>query len=160
MNVRRKNTAYIFAFTFVTAIAFIYLLISIALIPYWQGLSGNEIQAWWSGPFTRFSFLMVPLHLLSIAAIVCAYFLHRREKRPFKMLWLFALITLLICQAFNFGLYGSVYNPALQSSSLEASAALIVFDKWSFYHHIRTASVCLSSLLLIIIAIGPKVTHE
>ena len=156
MDVRRKNTAYILAFTIVAAIAFIYLLISIALVPYWQGLSGNEIQAWWSGPFTRFSILMVPLHLLSIVMGIYSYLLHRKEEKPFSFLWLLAIITLLICQAFNFGLHGAVYNPALQSGSLDASTALEVFDKWSFYHHIRTASICLSLLVLIIIGIRFK----
>ena len=156
MNTNRKNIAYIFAFTFVSAVAFIYLLISIALIPYWQELTGIEIQAWWSGPFTRFSYLMVPVHLLSIATSIYAYIQHRKEKRPLNLLWLFALVTLLICQAFNFGLYGSVYNPALQSGTLEASEALEIFDKWSFYHHIRTASVGVSMVLLIVIGIRPK----
>ena len=72
------------------------------------------------------------------------------------MFWLFALVTLLVCQAFNFGLHGSVYNPALQSGTLEATEALEVFDKWSFYHHIRTASVCVSMTLLIFIGIQSK----
>ncbi|MBX2876720.1 MAG: DUF1772 domain-containing protein [Saprospiraceae bacterium] len=156
MEDQRKNTAYILAFTFIAAIAFIYLLISIALIPYWQGLSGNEIQAWWSGPFTRFSYLMVPIHLLSIGIGIYAYALNRKEKRPFNFLWLFALITLLICQAFNFGLHGSIYNPALQSGTLEASEALEVFDNWSFYHHIRTASIAMSMLVLIAIGIRSR----
>ena len=156
MNSNKKNLAYIFAFTFVTAVAFIYLLISVALVPYWQELNGIEIQAWWAGPFTYFSYLMVPVHILSIATSIYAYLLHRKEKRPLNLLWFFALITLLICQGFNFGLYGSIYNPALQSGTLEASEALEVFDKWSFYHHIRTASVCVSMVLLIVIGIRPK----
>lgn len=158
MNIQRKNMAYIFVFMFVTAITFIYLLISIALIPYWQGLSGNEIQAWWSGSFTRFSYLMVPLHLLSIILGIYAYFVHRKAEKPLNLLWLFALITLLICQAFNFGLHGSIYNPALQSGSLEASIALETFDNWSFYHHIRTGSICISMIVLIMIGIRSNTT--
>ena len=153
MNANKNNIAYIFAFTFVSAVAFIYLFISIALVPYWQTLSGTEIQAWWSGPFSRFSYLMVPVHILSIVTSIYAYLIHRKENRPLNLLWLFALITLLICQAFNFGLYGSDYNPALQSGTLEASEALEIFDKWSFYHHIRTASVCVSMVLLVFIGI-------
>ena len=155
-NVKRKKIAYTFSFTFVTAIAFIYLLISIALVPYWQALSGIEIQAWWSGPFARFSYLMVPLHLLSIFTSVYANSLHRKEGQALRLIWLFALITLLICQAFNFGLHGSIYNPALQSGTLGASEALEIFDNWSFYHHIRTASVCVSMTLLIFIGIQTK----
>ena len=156
MTTNRKHIAYIFAFTFVSAVAFIYLLISIALVPYWQELSGTEIQAWWSGPFIRFSYLMVLVHVLSIVTSIYAYILHRKEKRPLDLLWLFALVTLLICQLFNFGLYGSVYNPALQSGTLEASEALEIFDKWAFYHHIRTASVCISMVLLIVIGVRPR----
>ena len=64
-----------------------------------------------------------------------------------------ALITLLICQGFNFGLYGGVYNLALQSGTLEAQEALTTFDNWDFYHTVRTISVCISLVALIIIGL-------
>lgn len=155
---RRQNTAYILAFTFVSAVTFIYLLIAIALVPYWQSLSGVAIQEWWSGPFTRFSYLMVPVHLLSIITMIYAYVINRKAVKPLNRYWLIALITLLICQAFNFALHGSVYNLALQSGTLGADKALNVFDQWDFYHNLRTASVCISLLFLILI--GIRSTHE
>ncbi|MEM9830804.1 MAG: hypothetical protein AAF944_09200 [Bacteroidota bacterium] len=151
MNIH-KNTSYIFAFTFVSAVAFIYAFIAIGLVPYWQELSGTEIQSWWAGPFTRFSIIMVPLHFLSIITMVYAFIKNRKESNG-KALWLTALITLLICQAFNFGLYGGVYNPALQSGTLEVQQALTTFDNWDLYHTVRTISVYISLVALIIIGL-------
>ena len=149
MKNQHQAITFILAFTFVSAVAFIYVFIAIGLVPYWQELSGTEIQAWWSGPFTRFSNIMVPLHILSIISIIYAFSLHRKGNN--KVLWLMALVTLLICQAFNFGLFGSVYNLALQSGSLEPKDALETFDSWDFYHNVRTISVCLSLVFLILI---------
>lgn len=149
MKNQKHAITYIIAFAFVSAVAFIYVFIAIGLVPYWQELSGTEIQAWWSGPFTRFSNIMVPLHILSIISIIYAFAINRRGNN--KILWLTALVTLLICQAFNFGLYGSVYNPALQSGSLEPKDALDTFDSWDFYHTVRTIAVCLSLVSLIFI---------
>ena len=151
MKTQKNNTTYLFAFTFISAVAFIYVFIAIALVPYWQELSGSEIQDWWGGPFMRFSYIMVPLHMLSIISIVYAYILHRKGNE--KLLWLIALVSLLFCQAFNFGLYGGVYNPALQSGVLEAKDALETFDKWDFYHTIRTISVLISLVSLLLIGI-------
>ncbi|MEL6276562.1 MAG: hypothetical protein AAFU03_15800, partial [Bacteroidota bacterium] len=87
-------------------------------------------QAWWSGPFLRFSYLMAPVHLLSIVTMIYGYIVHRKDEKPFNQLWLLALVTLLICQGFNFLLHGSVYNPALQSSELSGEEALSTFDNW------------------------------
>ncbi|MEM6698581.1 MAG: hypothetical protein AAF599_09305, partial [Bacteroidota bacterium] len=123
MTNQKNYAAYIFAFTFVSAVAFIYVFIAIALVPYWQELSGTEIQVWWSGAFTRFSNIMVPIHFLSIITMIYAFIVNRKGRNN-QILWLIALITLLICQGFNFGLYGGVYNPALQSGTLEAQEAL------------------------------------
>ena len=142
-------------YTFVSAVAFIYAFIAIALVPYWQELSGTEIQSWWSGPFTRFSYIMVPIHFLSIITIIYAFIKNRKDSNN-KILWLIALITLLICQGFNFGLYGGVYNPALQSGTLEVQEALTTFDNWDFYHTIRTISVGVSLVALIIIGLKQK----
>ena len=157
MYIYKNNATYIFAFTFVSAVAFIYVFIAIALVPYWQELSGIEIQSWWSGPFTRFSNIMVPLHLLSIITMIFAFIVNRK-KSDNKSLWLIALVTLLICQGFNFGLYGPVYNPALQSGTLEAKEALTIFDNWDLYHIIRTISVCVSLGTLIIIGLKKNST--
>ncbi|MEM6629188.1 MAG: hypothetical protein AAF694_05925 [Bacteroidota bacterium] len=151
MSYYKRNAAYLLALTFVAAVAFIYLFIAIGLVPYWQEMSGVEIQAWWEGPFTRFSYLMVPIHFLSIITHIYAYVLHRRGPKPFDKLWLLALSTLLICQAFNFGLHGSIYNPSLQSGTLEPAVALETFDNWDVYHTVRTISVCISLVTLVII---------
>ncbi|MEM0995850.1 MAG: hypothetical protein AAGN35_02170 [Bacteroidota bacterium] len=151
MKIQKNHVAYTFAFTFVSAVAFIYAFIAISLVPYWQELSGTEIQDWWSGPFTRFSNIMVPIHFLSIISMVAAFVFNIKGKN--KALWGVALATLLVCQGFNFGLYGGVYNPALQSGALEGQEALRTFDRWDFYHTVRTISVCISLISLMVIGI-------
>lgn len=156
MKTKKQTTAFILAFTFVAAVTFVYLFIAIALVPYWQELTGTEIQDWWSGPFTRFAYMMVPVHLLSIITIIVAYRAHRNEEKPIKNLWILALVTLLICQAFNFSIFGFDFNPSLQSGTLENAIALETLDNWDFYHVIRTLSVCISLIALIIIGIKSK----
>ncbi|MEM7660437.1 MAG: hypothetical protein AAF399_30315 [Bacteroidota bacterium] len=148
---RTYSSSYILAYTFVSAVAFIYAFIAIALVPYWQELSGPGIQDWWSGPFTQFATIMVPLHVLSILSIIYAFTIHRKGRD--KILWVLALATLLICQAFNFGVYGPIYNPALQSGALESNEALTTFDSWAFYHGVRTIAVCCSLVFLLVIGI-------
>lgn len=153
MKTKKQTTAFILAFTFVSAVTFVYLLIAIALVPYWQELTGTEIQAWWSGPFTRFAYLMVPVHLLSIITMVYAFMANRKGENVLKSLWVVALLGLLICQIFNFSIFGSVWNISLQSGTLDPSVALETFDNWDFYHTIRTLSVCISLVSLIVIGI-------
>lgn len=156
MNTTKTFASYILAFTFVTAVTFVYLLISIALVPYWQELSGTEIQAWWAGPFTRFSYLMVPVHLLSIITMIYAFIVNRKGVHVPKNLWIVALLGLLICQIFNFSIFGGVWNLSLQSGTLDPAVALETFDKWDFYHNIRTLSVTISLISLIVIGIQSK----
>ena len=67
---------------------------------------------------------------------------------PTKRLWLVALITLLICQFFNFVVYGGNFNVALSSGTLDPAVALDTLDQWGFYHIIRTISVCISMVTL------------
>lgn len=153
MHTKKQTTTYLLAFTFVAAVTFVYLFIAIALVPYWQELSGTEIQTWWSDPFTRFSYMMVPVHLLSIITIIIAYRAHRNEGGSIKKLWVLALVTLLICQAFNFSIFAFDFNPSLQSGTLDEATALDTFDNWDFYHIIRTLSVCISLTTLIVIGI-------
>lgn len=157
MNTIKKNTAYILTFTFVSAIAFIFLFIAVGMVPFWQQLSGIEIQAWWSDHFVKFGFLMIFIHLLSIITSIYAYRLNRKEDdKQIKRLWLIALVTLLICQALNFVLYGGFYNAALMSGTLEPQIALETFDNWCFYHKVRTAFVWFSFISFIIIGIKSK----
>ena len=155
MQTKAQSTSYILAFTFVSAVAFIYLFIAVGFVPYWQELDGIEVQKWWSGPFNRFSYLMIPTHLLSIVTMIIAYRVHRNEKVNIK-LWFSSLITLLICQVFNFTIFSFNYNPTLQSGTLEPSVALETVDNWDFYHTIRTFSVWVSLISLITIGINSK----
>lgn len=156
MNTSKEFTSYILAFTFTAAVTFIYLFISVALVPYWQELSGNEIQVWWAGPFTRFSYLMIPVHLLSIITMIYAFSVNRKGENSPKILWVVALLGLLICQVFNFSIFGAVWNPELQTGTLDPTVALKTFDKWDFYHSIRTLSVTISLIILIVIGIKSK----
>ena len=132
-----RPLAFTLAFATVTAVAFIFLFLGVGLVPYWQELSGPAVQAWWAGPFTRFTPLMGPIHLASIAAMVWAFVVHRRE--PARWLWVGALLGLLGCQAFNFTVYGTDLNPTLASQALDEATALATFDRWASLHTVRTA---------------------
>ena len=79
MNVTKKNTVYILTFIFVSAIAFIFLFIAVGMVPFWQQLSGIEIQAWWTDHFVKFGFLMIFIHLLSIISTIYAYNVHSKQ---------------------------------------------------------------------------------
>lgn len=151
MTTKTQRLAFLMSFIFILTVAAVYLFIASAIVPYWQGLSGAEIQDWFAGPFVRFSYMMIVVHLMSIGTTIWAYMLHRRSEQPFGMLWLVALVTLLICQAFNFTLFGGSYNLALQSGTLSADEALRILDNWDLFHKIRTASVCVSVLAMSVI---------
>ncbi|MEM6901570.1 MAG: hypothetical protein AAF583_17615, partial [Pseudomonadota bacterium] len=147
------------SFLFVVTVAAVFLFLATAFVPYWQEMPGSEVQAWFAGPFNRFSYMMVPVHFLSMAALGTAYVLHR--KTSLSRLFLLALVALLFCQAFNFTLYGGVLNPALQSQELTDAEALATLDRWAFYHVIRTSGVIVSSLaLMAVIIIGRNLSAE
>lgn len=158
MQTRSQRLSFLLAFIFNLTVAAVFLFIAVGIVPYWQELSGAEIQTWFAGPFTRFSYMMIFVHFMSIGMTVWAFVLHHRSERPLGALWLIALVTLLICQAFNFTLFGANYNLALQSGVLEPEAALQILDNWDFYHKVRTASVCISVAVMgLIFMLSPKV---
>jgi len=159
MSTLAQRTAFGLSFILVTTIAAVFLFIGIALVPYWQEMSGSEVQDWFAGPFSRFSFMMVPVHFLSMAALGAAYVLHR--KTSLSRIFLLALAGLLLCQAFNFTLYGGVLNPALQSQELSDADALATLDRWAFFHVVRTLGVIVSTLVLMAIIVkGSTVPDE
>lgn len=144
----KKSTILTLSYTFVAANAFVYLFLMIAIVPYWQTLSGTEIQDWFIDHFGRFAYMMVPVHLLAIGTTIAAYRTHRGGDQTTKRLWLAALVTLLISQAFNFTIYAAAFNPDLQSGTLEAADALDTLDNWDLLHKVRTAFVVVSLLCL------------
>lgn len=146
MNSTFQRTVFGLAFVFSTTIAAVFLFLATALVPYWQGMSGVEVQSWFAGPFARFSTMMVSTHFLSIATLGLAVFLHR--KTGLFLLLIFGFTALLVCQGFNFTLYGAVLNPALQSQDLSAEEALATMDRWTFFHVARTAAICLCVVAL------------
>ncbi|MEM8897307.1 MAG: hypothetical protein AAGC85_04350 [Bacteroidota bacterium] len=99
---------------------------------------------------------MVPIHLCSIVSIILGFYYHRTEKGIQQAFWIIALLGLLVCQGFNFTLYGANINPTLQSGILTEVEALTTFDDWEFYHIIRTVFVCISLLVLILIGSSKK----
>jgi hypothetical protein len=155
MQTRSQRLSFLLAFIFNLTVAAVFLFIAIGLVPYWQELSGTEIQAWFAGPFTRFSYMMIFVHLMSIGTTIWAFVLHRHSEKPLGTRWLVALVALLICQAFNFTLFGANYNLALQSGTLEAAVALQTLDNWDFFHRLRTASVCISVVAMAAIFMRP-----
>lgn len=151
-----RSISYTLAFTFVSAVSFIFLFLAVGMVPYWHSLSGTDIQDWWSGPFVNFSTIMVPIHLCSIVSIILGFYFHRTEKGIQRTFWIIALLGLLVCQGFNFILYGANINPTLQSGTLTEVEALTAFNKWDFYHSVRTIFVCISLLALILIGSSKK----
>ena len=120
MNTPNQRLSFLLSFISIVTVAAVFLFIATGMVPYWQELSGTEIQDWFAGPFTRFAYMMIVVHLLSIGTTIWAFILHRKSEQPLGMLWLVALVTLMICQGFNFTLFGANYNLALQSGALEA----------------------------------------
>lgn len=146
MNSTFQRTIFGLAFVFSVTVAAVFLFLATAFVPYWQEMSGTEVQSWFAGPFTRFSTMMVPTHFLSIATLGLAVFLHR--KTDLSLLLIFAFAALLVCQGFNFTLYGAVLNPALQSQVLPAEEALATLDRWAFFHVVRTVAIWLCVIAL------------
>jgi hypothetical protein len=151
MNTPNQRLSFLLSFISIVTVAAVFLFIATGMVPYWQELSGTEIQDWFAGPFTRFAYMMIVVHLLSIGTTIWAFILHRKSEQPLGMLWLVALVTLMICQGFNFTLFGANYNLALQSGALEAEVALQTMDSWDFFHKVRTASVCVSAIAMAVI---------
>jgi hypothetical protein len=135
-------------------VAAVFVFIWVGLVPYWQELSGAEVQDWFAGPFTRFSTMMVPVHFASIILVVLTLIL-MRQSAP-RWLLLIALAGLLICQGFNFTLYVAVLNPSLQSQTLSDEAALTTLDRWSFFHVIRTGAILVCVLALLSVPLFPR----
>jgi len=121
-------------------------------------MSGSEVQDWFAGPFNRFSYMMVPVHFLSMAALGIAYVLHR--KTSLSRIFLLALVALLFCQAFNFTLYGGVLNPALQSQDLSDADALATLDRWAFFNVVRTLGAIVSLFALMSIIVISRKSSE
>lgn len=159
MKTSSQRLSFMLAFIFTLTVAAVFLFIASGLVPYWQELSGTEVQKWFAGPFTRFAYMMIFVHLMSIGSIIWAFVVHRRAEQPLRTYWFIALVTLLACQGFNFTLFGANYNLALQSRMLEPEVALQTMDNWDFFHNIRTALVCVSVIAMVLISIQPtKVT--
>lgn len=167
MKTNSQRLSFLLAFTSTLTVAAVFLFIASGMVPYWQELSGNEIQTWFAGPFTRFAYMMILVHLMSIGTMIWAFIVHRRTEQPLWTYWLVALVTLLVCQAFNFTLFGANYNLALQSGTLAPDVALQTMDNWDFFHKIRTASICVSTIAMMMIfmrstkfAMGPANTSD
>ena len=151
MTTIQQRLAFNLSHTFILIVAAVYLFLETAIVPYWHDLSGVDLQAWFAGPFQRFAIMMVPVHLLSILTTVIALILLR--KSPHLRLMSLACITLLICQGFNFTLFATELNPALQSGMLSDNEAKLVLQSWSLWHDVRTAAVVVSALTMIVIAV-------
>ncbi|MEM6603818.1 MAG: hypothetical protein AAF621_07185 [Pseudomonadota bacterium] len=151
MNTVIQRTVFGVSLILVVVIAAVFLFLATALVPYWQSMSGTEVQEWFAGPFNYFSYMMVPIHFLSIPVLVTAYVFHRKSR--LSSLFLLALTGLLFCQAFNFILYGGILNPALQSQVLSDTEALATLDQWAFYNDIRIMGVIVSILALMAIMV-------
>lgn len=154
MNSIKRRLAFNLSFIFILIVSAVYMFLAIAIVPYWQGLSGSEVQSWFAGPFRRFGTMMVPVHLLSILTTILAFVLLRCET-DLRLLSL-ALVALLICQGLNFTLFATDLNPALQSGLLSDDGALAAFSRWAYWHNVRTAAVVVSAFAMFVIAVRAK----
>ena len=154
MTSLRQRVAFNLSFAFILIVAAVYMFLAISIVPYWQNLSGSDLQSWFGGPFQGFAVMMVPTHLLSILTTFIAVFVLRNTVD--RRLLIIALVSLLVCQGFNFTLFATDLNPALQSGKLSDEEALLVIDRWSFWHNVRTAAVWVSSLTMMVISIATK----
>lgn len=151
MASKAERLSFLLAFIFTLTLAAVFLFIASGMVPYWQKLSGAELQSWFAGPFTRFAYMMIVVHLMSIGTMIWAFALHRRAEQSIKKLWYIAFVTLVIWQAFNFTLFGVNYNLALQSGTLDPDVALQTMDSRVFFHKVRKASVYVSVVALALI---------
>ncbi|MEM9613670.1 MAG: DUF1772 domain-containing protein [Actinomycetota bacterium] len=131
--------------------AAVYVFLAVAIVPYWQTLSGTEIQQWFADHFGRFATMMVPVHLLAITTTIAAAAVSRRRWTGEGRLWIVVLVGLLTSQAFNFTLFAVVLNPDLSSQTLTAAEALSTLDDWDTYHTVRTVFVLASAVAIIVL---------
>ena len=129
----------------------VYLFLAVAIVPYWQTLSGTETQQWFAEHFDRFATMMVPVHLLAITTTIAAAIVSRRRWEGEGRLWIVILVGLLASQAFNFSLFAVDLNPDLSSQTLTAAEALDTLDDWDTYHRVRTLLVVPSAIAIVIL---------
>lgn len=129
--------------------AAVYLFIAVAIVPFWQTLSGTEVQDWFADHFGRFAPMMVPVHILAIGTTLVAAWLHRGRTGADRVLWTFVVVGLLASQTFNFTVFAQSLNPDLTSSELTATVALDTLDTWDTLHLVRTGFVIISALAAI-----------
>lgn len=132
--------------------AAVYLFLAVAIVPYWQTLSGAEIQSWFGEHFGRFAPMMVPVHMLAIVTTLAAAWVHRGRTGTDRILWVIVVVGLLVSQAFNFTVYAQSLNPDLTSGELTAAAALDTLDTWDSLHLVRTAFVIISAVATMTLA--------
>ncbi|MEM9042231.1 MAG: anthrone oxygenase family protein [Actinomycetota bacterium] len=125
--------------------AAVYLFLAVAIVPYWQTLSGQAIQEWFDDHFGRFATMMVPVHVLAIATTLAAASFQRGRTGSGRVLWVVVVIGLLVSQAFNFTVFATSLNPDLSSTTLTASEALDTLDDWGTLHLVRTFFVVVSA---------------
>ncbi|MEM9036676.1 MAG: hypothetical protein AAGA99_25300 [Actinomycetota bacterium] len=136
---------------FIVTNAAVYVFLAVAIVPYWQTLSGPEVQRWFADHFDRFSIMMVPVHLLAIVTTVMALVASRRRARSDAVTWIVLVVGLFGSQAFNFTLYAVVLNPDLSSETLSDADALSTLDDWATYHTVRTILVVASAVAAVIL---------
>ncbi len=141
----RLRPVFAASFLFVAVNAGVFLFLGIGIVPYWESLTGEELQTWFADHFGRFSWMMIPVHLLAISTTITAFVLARRHDGGSTATWWIALVGLLSSQAFNFTIFGNVLNPDLSSQTLDPAEALDTLDTWRTLHWIRTALVLASA---------------
>ncbi len=152
---KRRQSLFIASYTFVTTVAAVYLFIAIAIVPYWQTLSGTEIQAWFSTHFGNFGTMMIPVHGLTILTTIALFVVNRKAAGSHRVLWLVMLVSMLICEVGFSAYFGAVLNDPLSSGVLAGDVALATLDQWDSLHIVRTIFIFIALICLITLRLMP-----
>lgn len=142
-----QKTLLTFTLILITTLTAVYLFIGIAIIPFWQTLSGIEIQVWFRDHFVRFPTMMNLVHILSTISMTACYIVFRKSDKRTHLLALTALIFLILCEA-TYPLIYADANAALSSVELSPEEALTTLDGWTYWHPIRTLFTGITLLCL------------
>ncbi|MEO0565567.1 MAG: hypothetical protein AAF125_25900 [Chloroflexota bacterium] len=157
---KRTQSLFFASYTFIATVAAVYLFIAIAIVPYWQTLSGTEIQAWFGAHFGNFATMMVPVHGLTILTTIALFVVNRKATGTRRVLWLVMLVSMLICEVGFSAYFGAVLNDPLSSGALEADIALATLDQWDTLHVVRTVFIFIALVCLIVLQLMPNETSE
>ncbi|WP_430905856.1 hypothetical protein [Maribacter sp. 2-571] len=128
-----------------------FLLVAVAIVPFWKTLSDTDLNSWFDTFFWRFPTIMIPLNLIAFIAIASGFFYTRKEGGALRKKWLGALACIFLC-SITYPIFFDGANQVLSGAVTPAKSIASTLDGWGNWHLLRTA---LSLLSLGIIATIP-----